>query len=202
MNKGCLIGGGIFLAIVVGLGLWLMGGYNSLVNSDENVKKSWANVESAYQRRADLIPGLVATVKGAVGAENKILTDVITARASATQMKIDPANLTPEKLAEFQASQGQLSQALGRLMVVSEQYPQLKSIDGFNSLQSQLEGTENRIKIERDVFNAEVATYNKQVRSFPIVLVAGMMGFDKKGSFTADAGSSKAPKVDFNNETN
>jgi LemA protein len=162
-----------------------------------NVDQTWGNVQSSYQRRADLIPNLVATVKGAAEFEKTTLTQVIEARAKATQMNVNAADLTPEKMAEFQAAQGQLSQALGRLMVVSEQYPQLKANQNFLSLQDQLEGTENRIKFARDEFNTSVGTYNVKVTSFPSNLLAGIFGFKEKPMFKADEGSQKAPSVQF-----
>lgn len=187
----------IILAAVVILGGCGCGQYNSLVNQDEAVKKAWNNVQSDYQRRADLIPNLVATVKGEANFEQTTLTKVIEARASATQVKVDPANLTPEKLQEFQQAQGQVSQALGRLLVVSEQYPNLRANDAFRGLQAQLEGTENRIKVARNDFNDAVQQYNMQVRKFPTNIFAGMMGFKRREGFAAEAGSENAPKVQF-----
>jgi LemA protein len=145
----------------------------------------------------DLIPNLVATVKGAANFEQQTLTAVIEARAKATQITVDPEKLTPESLQKFQSSQGELSQALGRLMVVSEQYPQLRATQNFSELQSQIEGTENRIKVERDNFNVAINDYNSYIRKFPQVLFAGMLGFDKKGYFEADAAAAKAPEVKF-----
>ncbi|MFY8020264.1 MAG: LemA family protein [Bacteroidia bacterium] len=196
MNKGTII----LLAIVAAVVLLLMSGcgsYNSMVTKQEGTTKAWANVQSAYQRRLDLIPNLVATVKGAANFEQQTLTAVIEARAKATQITVDPEKLTPESLKKFQSSQGELSQALGRLMMVSEQYPQLKATENFSELQSQIEGTENRIKVERDNFNTAVNDYNSYIRKFPQVLFAGMLGFDKKGYFEADAAAEKAPKVEF-----
>ncbi len=187
----------IILAAVLVLGGCGCGQYNGLVQQDEAVKLAWNNVQSDYQRRADLIPNLVNTVKGEANFEQTTLTNVIQARASATQMKIDPENLTPEKLEQFQQTQGQLSQALGRLLVVSEQYPTLRANDAFRGLQAQLEGTENRIKVARNDFNSAVQTYNVTVRKFPAALFAGMMGFKPRTGFTADAGSDKAPEVKF-----
>jgi LemA protein len=187
----------VFLGILVLL--VLMGGcsYNGMNRSRVDVDQKWADVQSSYQRRADLIPNLVEVVKGEANFEKSTLTDVIQARASASQIKIDPKDLTPEKLKEFQASQGQLSQALGRLMVVSEQYPNLKSNESFRQLQDQLEGTENRIKTARDAFNGSVKEYNIQVTSFPKNVLAGMFGFKEKAMFQADAASQSAPKVKF-----
>jgi LemA protein len=190
---------GLFIALGVILLIVLMGGcsYNGMNSSRIQVNQKWAEVQSSYQRRADLIPNLVETVKGAANFEKSTLTDVIQARASASSIKIDPKDLTPEKLKEFQQSQGQLSQALGRLMVVSEQYPQLKSNENFKSLQDQLEGTENRIKVSRDGFNDAVAAYNTKVTSFPANIMAGMLGFKEKTMFEADQGAQKAPGVKF-----
>ncbi|MFY8110308.1 MAG: LemA family protein [Bacteroidia bacterium] len=196
MNKGTII----LLAIVAAVVLLLMSGcgsYNNMVTKQEGTTKAWANVQSAYQRRLDLIPNLVATVKGAANFEQQTLTAVIEARAKATQITVDPEKLTPESLQKFQSSQGELSQALGRLMVVSEQYPQLRATQNFSELQSQIEGTENRIKVERDNFNVAINDYNSYIRKFPQVLFAGMLGFDKKGYFEADAAAAKAPEVKF-----
>lgn len=191
------------IALIVFLGILLIGGcqacnlQKSLVVVDEEVKSAWGEVENQYQRRSDLVPNLVATVKGAADFEKSTLTQVIEARAKATSMKVDASNLTPEKLQEFQQAQGQLSQALGRLMVVSERYPELKANQNFLSLQDQLEGTENRITVARGRFNENVKVYNIKVRQFPNSLMAGMLGFDKKGMFEAEAGAEKAPKVEF-----
>jgi LemA protein len=191
--KGLLIALGIILAIV------LMGGctYNGMNSSRIAVATKWGEVQSSYQRRADLIPNLVETVKGAADFEKTTLTQVIQARANATSIKVDANDLTPEKLKQFQQSQGQLSQALGRLMVVSEQYPQLKANENFKSLQDQLEGTENRIKVSRDGFNEAVGTYNVKVTSFPNNLLAGIFGFKEKTMFEAEVGAQNAPKVKF-----
>ena len=187
----------IILAAVLVLGGCGCGQYNGLVQQDEAVKLAWNNVQSDYQRRADLIPNLVNTVKGEANFELTTLTQVIEARASATQVKIDPANLTPEKLQEFQQAQGQVSQALGRLLVVSEQYPNLRANDAFRGLQAQLEGTENRIKVARNDYNAAVQSYSVQIRKFPANLFAGIMGFKPRAGFAAEAGSQKAPEVKF-----
>jgi LemA protein len=173
------------------------GSYNNMVTKQESTSSAWAQVENVYQRRLDLIPNLVNTVKGVANFEQKTLTDVINARASATQMKVDASKLSPEQLSKFQASQGELSQALGRLMVVAEQYPQLKATQNFLELQSQLEGTENRIAVERGKFNDIVKDYNSYIRKFPQVLYAGIFGFDKKGYFEAVEGADKAPEVKF-----
>lgn len=187
----------IFLAIVLILVFVGCNGYNGLVKQDETVKKAWNNVQSDYQRRADLIPNLVNTVKGEANFEQTTLTDVINARAKATSITVDPNDLTPEKVQQFQAAQGQLSTALGRLLAVSENYPNLQTNAAFQGLQAQLEGTENRIKVSRNDYNDAVATYNVKVRSFPMNLLAGMFGFHPKQGFTADAGSEKAPEVKF-----
>lgn len=187
----------VILAIVVILGWSGCNGYNGLVKQDEVVANAWNKVQSDYQRRSDLIPNLVNTVKGEASFEQTTLTQVIEARASATQMKVDAKDLTPEKLQQFQASQGQLSQALGRLLVVSEQYPNLRANDAFRGLQAQLEGTENRIKVARNDFNDAVQAYNVKVRSFPMNIFSGMFGFKTKEGFKAEAGSEKAPEVKF-----
>jgi LemA protein len=191
----------IVLIVIVGLIVLLGGcgcsGYNNLVNQDQNVKSKWAKVQSDYQRRADLIPNLVSTVKGAADFEKSTLEAVIGARAKATQMTIDPANLTPENIAKFQQAQGELSGALSRLLVTVEQYPDLKANQNFRDLQAQLEGTENRIKVARNDFNDAVQTYNTAVKTFPNIIYAAMFGFTEKGYFEADAGAEKAPSVDF-----
>ena len=187
----------VILAAVLILGGCGCGSYNSLVQQDEAVKNSWNRVQSDYQRRADLIPNLVNTVKGEANFEQTTLTNVINARASATQVKVDPSNLTPEKIQQFQAAQGQLSQSLGRLLAVAEAYPNLRANDAFRGLQAQLEGTENRIKTARNDFNDAVQTYNTQVRRFPTNIFAGMMGFKQRQGFAAEAGAEKAPEVKF-----
>lgn len=192
----------IVLIVIGGLILLLGGcgcsGYNGLVQMDQNVKGKWANVESDYQRRSDLIPNLVNTVKGAADFEKSTLEAVVNARAQATQTKIDVTNLSPEKVAEFQKAQSQLSGAIGRLLVTMEKYPELKATDAFRDLQVQLEGTENRIKNSRNDFNSAVQEYNTSVKKFPMVLFSGMFGFKEKGFFAAEAGAEKAPTVDFN----
>ncbi|MEI8075414.1 MAG: LemA family protein [Bacteroidota bacterium] len=191
----------ITLIVIAGLILILgwsgCNGYNGLVQQDETVKKAWNNVQSDYQRRADLIPNLVSTVKGEANFEQKTLTDVIQARASASQIKLQANDLSPEKIQQFQAAQGQLSQALGKLMVLTENYPNLKANEAFRGLQAQLEGTENRIKVSRNDFNAAVADYNIKARSFPMNILAGITGFKQKEGFTAAVGSEKAPEVKF-----
>lgn len=172
-------------------------GYNSMVQLDEQVTGQWGQVENVYQRRADLIPNLVASVKGAANFEQKTLTDVTEARAKASSIQVDPTNLTPESIAQFQAAQGQLGQSLGRLLATVEAYPELKANQNFLELQSQLEGTENRITVERQKFNEVTQTYNSKIRTFPNNLTAGMFGFKQKGYFKADAGASTTPKVEF-----
>lgn len=171
--------------------------YNSMVKKDENVKAAWGAVQSQYQRRSDLIPNLVNTVKGAANFEKSTLTAVIEARAKATSIQVDPSKLTPESIQQFQAAQGQLGSALGKLLAVSEAYPDLKSNANFQSLQTQLEGTENRINVSRLDFNTSVQDFNSTVRSFPANLTAKMFGFSEKGYFAAEAGADKAPKVSF-----
>ncbi len=192
----------IVLLSVLGLLVLLVGygcnGYNGLVQKDQNVKGKWANVESDYQRRSDLIPNLVNTVKGAANFEQETITQVIEARSKATQTTISADDLSPEKIAAFQKTQGQLSGAIGRLLVSVERYPELKATEAFRDLQAQIEGTENRIKVSRNDFNAAVQDYNTSAKKFPLVLFAGMFGFTEKGFFTADAGAEKAPTVDFN----
>jgi len=171
--------------------------YNSMVSMDENVKGKWGEVQTQYQRRSDLVPNLVATVKGEANFEKSTLTDVTEARAKATSIQVDPTKLTPETIQKYQAAQGQLSTALGRLLVASENYPNLKSNDAFNNLQAQLEGTENRISVARRDFNEAVQEYNSKIRSFPANITAKMFGFTEKGYFQAEAGADKAPKVAF-----
>ncbi len=184
----------IIIAVVI---LWLVSSYNGLVGIREAVNSKWANVETQYQRRSDLIPNLVSTVKGAADFEKSTLEAVISARASATQIKIDPDNLTPEKLQQFQQAQGQVSSALGRLLAVAENYPQLKAVQNFSELQAQLEGTENRINEARRQFNEAAQVYNTSRLKFPRVIFANLMGFKEKPYFQSDAGSEKAPEVKF-----
>jgi LemA protein len=172
-----------------------------MVGQDENVKAKWANVQSDYQRRADLIPNLVNTVKGAANFEQTTLTKVIEARAKATQTTVNPGDLTPENLERFQQAQAQLSSALSRLLVTVERYPELKANQNFLNLQAQLEGTENRIKVSRNDFNTAVQEYNQTVRTFPNVIYAGMLGFRTRQPFQADAGAQTAPTVNFNTDS-
>src|ERR1700761_5514428 len=171
--------------------------YNGMVKMDENVKAKWGNVQTQYQRRADLIPNLVNTVKGEANFEKSTLTAVTDARARATSIQVDPTKLTPETIQKYQAAQGQLSTALGRLLVASENYPNLKSNTAFEGLQAQLEGTENRITVARKDFNDAVQEYNSKIRSFPANLTAKMFGFSEKGYFQADPDAAKAPTVQF-----
>lgn len=196
MKKGTitLLVIGVLILIIVGGTLTT---YNGLIAKDEAVATAWGNIQSQYQRRADLIPNLVSTVKGYAKHESETLENVLAARAKATQVTINADNLTPEKLKQYQAAQGELSQALGRLMAVSENYPNLKANENFSELQAQLEGTENRINESRQIYNSAVQTYNVSVRRFPANIVAGMFGFDKKNQFEAEAGAEKAPKVEF-----
>lgn len=196
MKKGTitLLVIGVLILIIVGGTLTT---YNGLIAKDEAVATAWGNIQSQYQRRADLIPNLVSTVKGYAKHESETLENVMAARAKATQITVNSDNLTPEKLKQYQAAQGELSQALGRLMAVSENYPNLKANENFSELQAQLEGTENRINESRQIYNSAVQTYNVSVRRFPANIVAGMFGFDKKNQFEAEAGAEKAPKVEF-----
>ncbi|CAN5488318.1 LemA family protein [soil metagenome] len=187
----------IVLAIVVIVGFLGCNGYNGLVKQDESVKKAWNNVQTEYQNRSDLVGNLVNTVKGAANFEQKTLTDVVEARAKATSVNINADNLTPEKIAEFQAAQGQLSGSLSRLLATVEAYPTLKATENFTKLQGQLEGIENGIKNSRKVFNDEINIYNTKVRSFPMNILGGLFGFKQKEGFKADAGAEKAPEVKF-----
>lgn len=183
--------------VAVVLLLWGVSGYNGMVSMDEVVQGKWANVETQYQRRADLIPNLVSTVKGYATHEKSTLENVVKARSEATSVKIDPTNLTPEKLAEYQKAQGNVSAALGKLLMVAENYPQLKANENFLELQSQLEGTENRITVARKDFNDAAKDYNISIRRFPKNVLAGLFGFDKKAYFEAESGAEKAPEVKF-----
>ena len=187
----------IILGIVIILGAWSCSGYNGLVKQDETVKNKWNNVQSAYQRRTDLIPNLVNTVKGEANFEQSTLTGIVEARAKATQVTIDPSNITPEKLQQFQQAQAGVTSALGRLLAVAENYPTLRTNDGFRALQAELAGTENRINVSRNDFNDAVNKYNTKARSFPTNIFAGMFGFHVKEGFKSEAGSEKAPEVKF-----
>ncbi len=187
----------IWLGVIAVLILFLVSGYNKMVRLDEAVKSQWAQVENVYQRRADLIPNLVNTVKGYADFERSTLTQVIEARAKATSVQINADNLDPQSLQKFQAAQDQLSSALSRLMVVVERYPQLKANQNFLELQAQLEGTENRIAVERRKFNEETRKYNTYIKRFPQVFYARIFGFGEKGYFKANEGAEKAPEVKF-----
>lgn len=196
-NKGLWITLAIIAVIVLAGYAWLKGSYNSMVTKDEEVKTAWSQVENQYQRRMDLIPNLVNTVKGYATHERQTLEGVVNARAQATQTVIDPSNLNEQTLKQFQAAQGELTNALSRLMIILERYPDLKANQNFLELQAQLEGTENRISVERKRFNEAARSYNTYIRSFPRNILAGMFGFQPKPYFTADAGAEKAPKVEF-----
>ena len=187
----------IIVALAVLLFFWTKGVYNNLVTQDEGVKTAWSQVENQYQRRADLIPNLVNTVKGYAAHEKNTLEGVMNARAKATQTTIDPTNLNEETMKQCQAAQGELSNALSRLMVVVERYPELKANENFRELQVQLEGTENRITVERKRFNEVAQGYNTYVRTFPNNILSGIFGFQTKAYFTAEAGAEKAPQVEF-----
>lgn len=182
------------LAIFV---MWATSAYNGLVSMEENVNNKWADVENQYQRRMDLIPNLVNTVKGYATHEKSTLEGVIAARSQATQIKIDPSKLTPEAIAEYQKAQGEISSALGRLLVVSEKYPELKANQNFLELQAQLEGTENRINVARKNFNDAANEYNTAIRRFPRNIFASLFGFDKRPYFESQEGANIAPKVEF-----
>lgn len=196
MKKG-LITIIIIAVILLGGFLWVKGAYNNMVTEDENVQNAWAQVENVYQRRADLIPNLVATVKGYAEHESSTLESVVEARAKATQMTIDPSDLSEEAIARFNEAQGELSTALGRLLLIQENYPDLKANQQFSELQAQLEGTENRIATERMKFNDAAKAYNTLIRKFPDNIIASIFGFEKKGYFEAQAGAETAPKVEF-----
>jgi len=187
-----------WVLMVLGISAFLPScGYNSMVEKQEAVDAAWAQVENQYQRRADLIPNLVSTVKAAAIKEQDILESVVSARAKATQVTINPENLSQEELDRFDQAQGELSQALGRLLMITENYPQLQSIQGYQDLRFELAGTENRITTERMRFNQAVQDYNAYIRKFPNNMTAGMFGFDKKAYFKADEGSQKVPEVKF-----
>ena len=192
-NKGLII----TIVVIVLVALWGISSYNGLVGMDENVSNKWANVETQYQRRSDLIPNLVNTVKGYAKHESQTLEAVMAARSQATQVKIDPSNCTPQQLAAYQKAQGDVTTALGKLLAITENYPDLKANQNFLELQSQLEGTENRITVARKDFNDAAKSYNQSIRQFPKNILAGMFGFEKKSYFEAEAGSEKAPKVEF-----
>jgi LemA protein len=200
MKKGCLIS--LIVGALVGLAilavvLWGIRVYNNMVTLQEAVTSQWGNVETSYQRRADLIPNFVNTVKGAANFEQETLTQVIEARAKATQVTIDPTRMTEQNMQQFQAAQGEISSALSRLMVVVEKYPELKATQNFRDLQVELEGTENRISVERRNFNEVARTYNTLIRRFPNSFIAGLGGFSARPYFEAAEGAEKAPEVKF-----
>jgi LemA protein len=202
MNKFAIGCGGVlvvllFIALVIGLFFW--GSYNRLVTLDQEVNKRWGDVQTVYQRRADLIPNLVNTVAGAANFEKSTLTEVTNARASVGRVQLDPAKAPTDaaQLQQFQEAQGQLSNALSRLLVVSERYPELRATRNFQELQAQLEGTENRIAVERNNFNTAVQNFNTAVRRFPTNMIAGMFGFSPKPFFTSQQGAERAPTVNF-----
>lgn len=192
-NKGLII----TIVVIVLVALWGILSYNGLVGMDENVSNQWANVETQYQRRSDLIPNLVNTVKGYAKHESQTLEAVMAARSQATQVKIDPSNCTPQQLATYQKAQGDVTTALGKLLAITENYPDLKANQNFLELQSQLEGTENRINVARKDFNDSAKEYNTSLRRFPRNIIASMFGFEKRNYFEAEAGAEKAPKVEF-----
>lgn len=192
-NKGLII----TIVVIVLVAIWGISSYNGLVSMDENVSNQWANVETQYQRRSDLIPNLVNTVKGYAKHESETLESVMAARSQATQVKIDPSNCTPQQLAAYQKAQGDVTTALGKLLAITENYPDLKANQNFLELQSQLEGTENRINVARKDFNDSAKKYNTSLRRFPRNIIASMFGFEKRNYFEAEAGAEKAPKVEF-----
>ena len=187
----------VVAVVILGSFAWVKNVYNKLVSADEIAQSMWSQVENVYQRRADLIPNLVATVKGYAAHESETLESVVAARAKATQVTVDPSNLTAESVAKFNEAQGELSTALGRLLLIQENYPDLKANKNFRDLQAQLEGTENRIATERMKFNQAVKDYNTTIRRFPANIIASAFGFEKKGYFEAQAGAETAPKVEF-----
>ena len=193
MKKGTLA----LIAIVAIVVIWAISGYNGLVTLDENVSNAWSNVETQYQRRADLIPNLVSTVKGYATHEKETLEGVVEARSKATSIKLDADNLAPEKLAAFQKAQGDVTTALGKLLAITENYPDLKANENFKELQAQLEGTENRITVARMEFNKQAKELNTQIRRFPKNLLASIFGIDKRAYFEAAEGAAQAPKVEF-----
>lgn len=196
-NKALWITIAIIVVLLFAGYSWVKGTYNTMVTQDEGVKTAWSQVENQYQRRMDLIPNLVNTVKGYATHEKETLEGVVSARAEATKTTIDPSNLNEESMKKFQAAQGELSSALSRLMVVLERYPDLKANQNFSELQAQLEGAENRISVERKRFNETAQSYNTYIRSFPTNILAGMFGFQPKAYFSAESGAEKAPKVEF-----
>lgn len=194
MNKKVTI---ILVAVIALLAIWGITSYNRLVSMEEGVNTAWSNVENQYQRRADLIPNLVNTVKGYASHEKSTFEAVVEARSKATQVKIDADNLTPEKMLAYQKAQGEVGAALSRLLALTEAYPDLKANQNFIELQAQLEGTENRISVERKKFNDTSKEYNTTIRNFPTNIISGICGFEKRPYFQAEAGTDKAPKVEF-----
>lgn len=192
-NKGLII----TIVVIALVAIWGISSYNGLVSMDENVSNQWANVETQYQRRSDLIPNLVNTVKGYAKHESETLESVMAARSQATQVKIDPSNCTPQQLTAYQKAQGDVTTALGKLLAITENYPDLKANQNFLELQSQLEGTENRINVARKDFNDTAKKYNTSLRRFPRNIIASMFGFEKRNYFEAEVGAEKAPKVEF-----
>ncbi|MBO4724714.1 MAG: LemA family protein [Bacteroidaceae bacterium] len=187
----------IIIAVIAVIVIWAISINNRMVGMEEDVNKSWGNVENVYQRRADLIPNLVNTVKGYAEHETSTFEAVVNARAKATSISVNPENMTADQLKEFQKAQNEVSGALGRLIAISESYPELKANENFKELQAQLEGTENRIAVERKNFNESSANFNKFIRKFPQSIIAGIRGFEKKPYFEAEEGANKAPKVEF-----
>ena len=185
------------IVVICAIAIWLISSYNGMVKMDEEVSAAWSNVENQYQRRADLIPNLVNVVKGYASHEKETFEAVVSARSKATQVTVDPENLTPEKLQEYQKAQGELGATLGRLLAITESYPELKANENFKELQAQLEGTENRISVERRYFNEIARKYNSSIRSFPRSIIAGMFGFETRPYFEAEEGANKAPEVKF-----
>lgn len=185
---------GVVIAILT---IWMISAYNGMVSAEEGVSSAWSQVENVYQRRADLIPNLVNTVKGYAAHETSTFTEIVNARAKATQITVDPSNLSPEEIAKFNDAQGELGTALGKLLAITEAYPDLKANQNFLELQAQLEGTENRIATERKKFNEAAQAYNVKIRKFPNSILSSMFGFEKKGYFEAQAGADKAPEVQF-----
>ena len=187
----------ITLAVVAAVVVWLIGAYNGMVTAEEGVQSAWSQVENVYQRRMDLIPNLVSTVKGYASHEAETLEGIVNARSKATQVTVDPENLTPEELQKFNEAQGELSGALGKLLAITEAYPDLKANQNFLELQAQLEGTENRIATERKKFNEVAMGYNTLIRRFPKSIIASVFGFERKGYFEAQEGAENAPKFEF-----
>jgi LemA protein len=193
MKKGTII----TLVAIAAVAMWLVSAYNGMVTAEEGVQSAWSQVENVYQRRMDLIPNLVNTVKGYASHEAETLEGIVNARSKATQVTVDPENLTPEQLQKFNEAQGELSGALGKLLAITEAYPDLKANQNFLELQAQLEGTENRIATERKKFNESAMGYNTLIRRFPNSIIASIFGFEKKGYFEAQEGAENAPKVEF-----